>query len=303
MKNYRVDDFLDMTWLRPENVVWDSAASYLIGNELINERSKNILDIGIGNGYFSFMTLGGKFKKEYDWYYNVDTNGFMENKDIYNALKVNNIADFIEKEASKRISLAVDHKDNLLKQVEQLGFVDKTLVQDANKSISFTNIDIVYSNILYWLEKPIDVLKSIDQQLDIGSKVVLVFPNKNFYKHARSYSKESKIWTLLNRGRADSIVWSMDIGEFEKEIKKETSFKIEKYETYLSKFNIQTWDVGFRPFSSPLIKMANYLTAEKRLEIKKEWVDVARPFVDSLMDDEISNGFKNGGFNFVVMSK
>ncbi|CUU87374.1 hypothetical protein [Campylobacter hyointestinalis] len=59
---YRIDDFLNMTWLRPENVVWDCIASSLIGSELLKDDSK-ILDIGIGNGYFSFMTLGGGSKR------------------------------------------------------------------------------------------------------------------------------------------------------------------------------------------------------------------------------------------------
>jgi len=35
------------------------------------------------------MTLGGKFKKEHDWHYNVDTDGFfLDNKDIYNISKI-----------------------------------------------------------------------------------------------------------------------------------------------------------------------------------------------------------------------
>lgn len=302
MKDYRIDDFLNMTWLRPENVVWDSMASFLISNELLKD-NKKILDIGIGNGYFSFMTMGGRFKKEYDWYYNVNTNGFTDNEDIYNTIKINNIKDFIQKPTVKKIELAIDHKDNLLKQVDQLDFVNKTIVHDANKSISFSEIDIVYSNILYWLNDPIKVLQNIDNQLNNGTKVVLVFPNENFYKFARSYNKESKIWTLLNRGRADSIMWNMNIKEFEKQLTNKTNFKIEKFQTYLSQFNLQTWDIGFRPFSSPLIKMANSLSYETRMEVKEEWVETAKPFVYNIMEDEILNGSKNGGFNFVVLGK
>lgn len=301
MSTYRIDDFLNMTWLRPENVVWDSVASSLIGKELLN--GNRILDIGIGNGYFSFMTLGGKFKKEYDWYYNVNTNGFLKNEDIYNIVKLNNIKDFIDRPAAKRISLAVDHKHELLKQVEQLNFTDFTLLQDANKPIEFTNIDTVYSNILYWLNHPIDVLKNIDKNLSSGSKLILVFPNENFYKYAQSYSQSSKIWKLLNRGRGDSIMWRMNIDVFEKEIIKATSFKIQNFQTYLSELNLKTWDIGFRPFSSPLIKMANLLQPEVRNQIKEEWVETAKPYINHILEDEIKNGPKNGGFNFVVLEK
>lgn len=303
MDTYRIKDFLYMTWLRPENAVWDSVASSIIGDELLREKNKNILDIGIGNGYFSFMTLGGKFKKEYDWYFNVNTEGFLDNNDIYNSSKIDNIKEFIEKPTLKNITLAIDHKENLLNQVKQLNFVDKTLLHDANKKITFNNIDIVYSNILYWLNDPVEILKNIDKELKKGAKVVLVFPNQNFYKYARSYKKESKIWKLLNRGRADSIMWALNIGEFEKVIKQKTSFKIEKFQTYLSEFNLKTWDIGFRPFSSPLIKMANSLESSLRNEIKEEWIDTALPYVNHVMEDELKNGPMNGGFNFIVLQK
>jgi len=36
MEKYRINDFLNMTWLRPEKVAWDATSSYLIGNELNN---------------------------------------------------------------------------------------------------------------------------------------------------------------------------------------------------------------------------------------------------------------------------
>lgn len=301
MDKYRIDDFLNMTWIRPENVVWDSVASSLISDELLVQG--RLLDIGIGNGYFSFMSLGGKFKKEYDWYYNVDTEGFLNNEDIYNTMKIRNIGDFIDTPALKKISLAIDHKKELLKQVEQINFTEKTLVQDANKPIDFSNIDIVYSNILYWLNDPMKVLQNIDNKLSSGSKVVLVFPNENFYKYARSYNQESKIWKLINRGRANSIMWSMNINEFEKKLNKMTSFKIQKFQTYLSELNLRTWDIGFRPFSSPLIKMVNSLDFTLRQEIKEEWVETARPYVFGILDDELINGPKDGGFNFVVLEK
>lgn len=297
----KVDDFLYTNWLRPENVAWDSVASKLISDELLI--SENIMDMGIGNGYFTFITLGGKFDKAYDWYYNVDTEGFWQNKDIYDSVKVQNISRFIEKKPDKKVKLAVDHKQNLLTQAGQLGFIEKTLCADANDKFSFEGIDTVFSNILYWLDDPFKVLKNLSENLKTGARIIIVFPNPSFYEYCRSYKLESKTWKMLNRGRAECMMWKMGLEEFGNELAKKTDFKIAKATRYLSKRTLQTWDIGFRPFSSPLIKMANNLSSEKRLEVKMEWCDICQPFIYEFLENEIGKGPSEGGFNFVVLSK
>ena len=57
-----LDDLLDahlsVCWLRPENVVWDTVASYLVRKQGL---SRPTLDLGCGNGIYSFVTAGGRF--------------------------------------------------------------------------------------------------------------------------------------------------------------------------------------------------------------------------------------------------
>ncbi len=295
----KVKLFLNMLWLRPENVVFDVIKAELIGKELL--KSDNILEVGIGNGYFTFMAMGGEFKEEYDWYYNVGLDGFWNNKDIYDSIKVQHIKDFVKNPAEKRLKLAVDLKANLVEQAIQLGFIDKTIVMDANKEIEFENIDTVYSNMLYFLDNPFRVLKDLEKCLAKNSKIILAFPNSNFYENCKSYKRESKLMTLINRGRADYVLWSMDLRNFNNKLLKYTGFEIEKDRRYLSKLTLQTWDIGFRPFSPHLIKMANSLTREERFEIKQEWCETSKMFVDELMENELEKGNKEGGFNFVVL--
>jgi hypothetical protein len=297
----KLGDFLNMTWLRPENVVWDAAAAQLIGPALMEGR--NIAEIGIGNGYFTFMTLGGRFKPQYDWYYNVDAQGFWENRDIYDHLASPDIAGFVASVPKKRVALAIDHKENLLAQARQLGFIDKTVLADANEPVEPGSADTIYSNILYWLNDPISVLKRLSEKIQTGTRVVLVFPNPHFLEHCRSYRRDSPTWDLLNRGRADSLMWTMGLEEFAAMLQRETALSIEKSTRYLSKLTLQTWDIGFRPFSPHLIKMANSLDPATRMEIKQEWCATAMPFLNELADNELANGPIEGGFNFVVLIK
>jgi hypothetical protein len=297
----RLDDFLNMTWLRPENVVWDAAAARLIGPALME--GSNVAEIGIGNGFFTFMALGGKFKKELDWYHNVNLGGFWKNQDIYDHVGPGNLGRFIEKAPAKRLRLAVDHKANLLDQVKQLEFVDKLVLADANKPVDVKGADTVYSNIIYWLNNPLEVISNLSRQLESGARAILVFPNPSFLNACRSYSGENKTWKMLNRGRAETLMWTMDMDEFTTQVRRKTAFRIETYTRYLSRLTLQTWDIGFRPFSPHLIKMANNLSPSIRMEIKEEWCATAMPFLQDLAGNELEKGPIEGGFNFVVLRK
>ena len=73
---FNVRAYLDVCWLRPETALWDAITAKQLAPHLVGKR--NILELGIGNGYFSFLLLGGRFKPEFDWYYNVATEIFLK---------------------------------------------------------------------------------------------------------------------------------------------------------------------------------------------------------------------------------
>ncbi|MFW3341626.1 hypothetical protein [Aliarcobacter butzleri] len=299
-EEYNLQQIMQMYWLRPEVITWTSMASFLIGKELKNEN--NIVELGIGNGYFTFISLGGRFKFPYDWYYNVDLKE--SSGDIYNTFyEHNNIESFIEHKPKTRINLAIDHKESLLLQASHLGFIDKTILADGNKPFDLPkNTEVFYSNILYWLKDPFEIIKRIDMSLD-KVKLVLVFPNNRYKLNTQSHQLKNNLQILLNSGRETNMLWTMDLEEFEKNLSKYTSFKIKKSQTYVSELNSSFYDVGLRPLSKPLIKMVNKLSLEDRNEVKEEWIKTLEPYLTELLLEEINNGPVNGGFNFVVLEK
>lgn len=292
---------LNVYWLRPESAVWDIIAAKRIGRFLRGKQ--NILELGIGNGYFSFLMLGGKFKPEFDWFYNVSYEGFWDNKDIFDHDSGISGQNFIEKSPETRISFGLDHKQNLLNQAERLGFVDKLVVHDCNKPILVRSFSTVFSNMLYWLDDPINVIHQIGNVLPKGGELITVFPNRNFFKYCQSYNGKTEILRLLNRGRSSHIMWCMDLQEFENEIDKSGIFEMSFSTRYLSPTIMKAWDIGLRPLSIPLIKMANALSSINRSEIKQEWCDTLQMFLSPLLEDEMNNGENLGGFNLVVLVK
>lgn len=298
----KAKDLLYMLWLRPEVVVWRTAEYRLVSDRLLG--GGNVLEIGIGNGYNSFMLLNGKFKDEYDWFYNIETDACKRRKDMYDALKVSNVKDYVETRPDKMLRIAMDHKRNLLKQVAQLDFVDKLVMADVNKSLVFEGIDTVFSNMLYWLKDPFRALRSAASQLGLGGELIFGFPNSDFFKYCCSYSSGSPMWRLLNLGRAGHIMWHMDMVEFERELRRKAgAFTVVDFKRYLSKETLRVWDIGLRPLSPHLAGLANSVTPERRLEVKREWCDTCEPLVYSLLETELERGSRRGGYNFVVLEK
>lgn len=301
LEEYFLRDHLNMYWLRPESALWDAIAGRLIGDELLH--SDSILELGIGNGFFSFLMLGGKFKPEFDWFYSVNPEGFWKNEDVFDHDAGIDYSKFIDKYPTKRLHIGLDHKPNLLAQVKRLGFVDELVVHDGNQPIALTGFDAIYSNIIYWLKNPLAVVRHFCDLLPSNGRCILVFPNSSFFEHCTSYTNNAPLWKLVNRGRAAHIMWHMDMDEFRSFVEKETDFRVANSCRYLSPLTLKIWDVGVRPLSMVLTKMANKLTPEDRLEIKNEWCETAMLFLNPLLEQELESGADNGGYNFVVLEK
>lgn len=299
--NQYIEDMMYMQWLRPENIPWDTHAASLVYPYLRTDDRK--IEIGIGNGYTSFSILGGRFRKEFDWYFSVNTEGFWKKADIYDHDLINDFFPYVEDFPKYQFELALDHKENLLNQAHRLKTTKSIKIHDANKPTNIGDADIVFSNILYWLRDPISTFKWISDGLKPGAKLVTLIPNSRYKEYSRSFKQENKLWTMLNKGRADQVLWSIDPDEFQKMIKDETELSIEEHSLYCSRQTLSIVDIGLRPFSPYMIKMANSLSPADRFEIKKEWCDELLPLAQELCIEELQRGPKEGGFSFYLLRK
>lgn len=302
LDEFNVRAHLDVYWLRPESALWDCIAARKLGVALGGRT--DIVEVGIGNGFFSFLLFGGRFAPEFDWFYSVNTQGFWNNADIFDHDSKISLDSFVTKAPGTRLSLGLDHKKTLLKQAARLGFVDELVEHDCNQPLPVARTyRTAYSNILYWLNDPIGAMHNIGRVLEPRGELVTVFPNSDFYKHCVSYIREEHLWTLLNRGRADHIMWHMDLPEFKQKIREGGVFELKSAERYLAPSTLKVWDIGLRPISVPLIKMANALAPETRREVKAEWCATFERFAIPLLMSEMESGAATGGFNLVVLQK
>ncbi len=114
--------------------------------------------------------------------------------------------------------------------------------------------------------------------------------------------KNSALLKKLNRGRSENLHWLTSYNEFTR-LAEDAGFSILDHSYYLSPLTLMIWDIGLRPISPYLIKMANKLSPEDRRSIKLEWVDALYEILLPLYEMEM-NSKEEGGFHlFVLESK
>lgn len=298
-----LEQHLNVEWLRPGTVLWDAVASRAISQLKFEPPS---LDLGAGNGIFSFITAGGAFTRDYDWYRNINLKGFWENEDVYNHFSMAPRPEWFAQRPRHRITWALDAKQTLLRQAQGLDFYNNLVVSDANRRWPFQDesLQTVFSNILYWLRSTEASLKEIRRVLRPGGKAFLCLPDPSFKKWCVSYdwrTRNSESLRLLNRGRAESMLWTITWAEL-KGLAGKYGFKVESHATYLSPITLRTWDVGLRPLFPALYRMVKKMSEADRLEVKEEWIQTTRPFLRELYDLD-RRDIRKGGYHLVSLEK
>jgi len=296
-------EHLNVWWLRPESALCDAIASTVVSRHKIEPPS---LDLGCGNGIFSFITAGGDFSIDYDWFINVDVEGFWENKDIYDTCKVDKLEKCIIKKPEYTFTDGLDYKTSLLTQARGLGLYENLISHDANQTLPFKDLQFktVFSNILYWLNDPLASLREINRVLQNGGRALLCIPNLKFTEYCFTFSwkeKKSPLLQKLNRGRSDVMQWFASYDEFSMLVK-DAGFSVVDHSYYWSRLTLTIWDIGLRPISPYLIKMANKLSPEDRRDIKLEWLDTLFELLLPLYEMEM-NSKEEGGFHLFALQK
>ena len=191
--------------------------------------------MGIGNGINSFVTLGGKFYESFDSYSNLNSSSFLKSEDIYNTFKQKR-QKIIKKYVKERFDLVIDHKQNLLKQAKLLNISKKYIKYDCNNVLELNNkFDLVYSNILYWLNNPFFNLKNFNNILNPNGILLFILPNENFYKYCKSYKSKEKFWKLLNLKRNKHYNFNYKKKDIKYKLNKMNCYKIINIKSFFQK--------------------------------------------------------------------
>ena len=111
--------FMNIYWLRPETALWRTLDCMAL-QEI--EFIPPIVDVGCGDGLFSFTRGGGELSPEYDMFVQTENlESFFDKVDIYNHFDETAISPVLTKPMAYQIDLGLDHKEALLKKAFSLG--------------------------------------------------------------------------------------------------------------------------------------------------------------------------------------
>lgn len=305
-----LQQLLNVFWLRPETALWREIDIQVM--QAFEMRSPS-LDLGCGDGTFSFIRAKGEFDKSFDAFRSVSQlDQFFQNVDIFDSHD-ENLSSAVTKPPEYRINVGFDHKINLLKKAEQLGLYGTLKQGDANQPLPFpdASFNSVFSNIVYWLDSPQDVISEISRILKPGGCACLMLPNItlpqfSFYNqlYVKGGDARWKFLEMLDRGRfADNIRQAKSMDEWQAMFE-QAGLKIERHHSHLSKLTIQAWDIGLRPLFPVLLEMANELSPEKLVSIKAKWIQTMKAFLEPLLEiDRTLPGSEQPAFHCFELRK
>ena len=261
--------YLNIYFLKPFDAINDTLTSTIL-NQL--DWEDEFIEIGSGDGMYSFIMHGGSFPLSFDRYLLADTT---LSDDIYDYHKKNVLS--TKKIPSKPIlSISLDAKKSHILKVREIGYARNSSVV-SYESLPFLNKNF-HSIFLYTphgLEDHKDAIKEASRVLmDGGSLYILVY-DENFQKDFICYRIGQKFkgfigkyFKNLDSGRHDEIT-SMARSQIEwKALFQNLDLKIEKEESGLSGFAWRMYDIQTRPILKPLISFFGLLPKFFRTTIK-----------------------------------
>lgn len=274
---FKLKQFLNLYWLRPENGLLTTFKSLAIEESSIQKSS---LDISCGDGLFMFLHLQGQFSDEFDYFTSTNAADFKHSSfvDIYDSFNSNYTVP-IKKNPITTIDCGLDWKQNLLDKSSKLNLYDKLVLHDINFTpmpFSDESFDSIYSNSIYWINKPENLLDDISRLMKPKGRLILEVMTPS---HLTTLDKLSSLLSptaisILDRKRRETTT-GLKKYETWRQMFLQKGFKIiEEKSVYPHHTIIDFWNIGLRPISHLLIQMSDNLSLIERSKIKKEWVDI-----------------------------
>lgn len=305
-------NFLNTYWLRPETALWRTIDVESMKDFKFASPS---LDLGCGDGIFSFLRAGGRFIDSFDAFKQVgNLNEFFENVDVYDYYSPSKTEAQISQVCSTpsyMIDVGLDHKTSLLNKAKELNLYRQVIEADANRRLPFENesFQTVFSNIIYWLDNPLEVFGEIYRILKKGGACCVMLPNTIYLESSFFYSlyiqgkrKELEFLTMIDRGRITDNLKMVNTYNGWKEMINAAGLSIEACIPHLSKAMLQIWDIGLRPLFPLLKKMTLQIEEPALLEIKKEWVELFEKLGSPIVENDklLAKGTEFGFFCFIL---
>jgi SAM-dependent methyltransferase len=273
----KLKQFLNLYWLRPENGLLTTFKSLAIDD---HKFKKNSLDISCGDGLFLFLHLGGEISDDFDYFLSTKASSFDHSNfvDIYDSFDDKYSVPIIKKPLTT-VNYGLDWKQNLLDKSSKLDLYENLLLHDTNQTpllLPENSFETIYSNSIYWINRPENLLDDIHRLLRPGGRAILEVMTPS---HMETLNKitplfSSNALSILDRKRRETTQGLRNYHTWRKIFTNKKYKIIEEKSVYPHHAIIDFWNIGLRPISHLLIQMSDNLSKNERSKIKEEWVGI-----------------------------
>lgn len=298
-----LENFMNLYWIRPETAFWRTLD--VMQMRTINFK-KPMIDLGCGDGSFSFTKFGGKVDYNFDVYRTInDTSNFFSGRDIHDQNKI--ISPKIIHKPKIKIDVGLDWKKSLLDKAKKFKIYDKLVEHDSNQTLPFpdNSFKTVFSNTFYWLKNINHILSEANRICTSDGQIIIFVPDEKFKQSLifNEFLKSGYTWAkILDRGIYNNVQHCYTHKKW-KSLFSKANLKIISHSNYASENLTKIWSIGMRPYSPFIIEMANKLQILDRTKIKKRLISEISPILRSYLDFEMNKVGKNNSFHMYVLGK
>jgi len=266
-------------FLKPHDAVNDTLTASLLHRL---DWSGSLVEIGSGDGVFSYVMHGGSFPLRFDRYLLTD----LSKQDIYDS----HHADVLHAAVTLSrpdITLAIDAKESHVEKIREIGFAKHSQVA-AYEALPLPSASV--PKIFYYTPHGLNdheaaIRDAARVLVPGGAMLILLYDAKftpSFICHRLAQALPNPLGTYffrMDNGRYDEITRLAKSPEEWERFFQRHGFEIEAQHSGLSGFAWKAYDIQTRPLLKPLIRLFGALPGPIRTAAKFLWMIACYPYL------------------------
>ena len=268
----RLWQYLNVYFLKPFDALNDTVSANILSQL---EWPDEVVELGVGDGIFSFIMHGGRFPLSFDRYLQVD----FHNPDIFDT-HTKNLFPVTRVPTNPTVMVAIDARQSHIDKVSEIGFARRAVCSPyEHLPLSDSSYQTIFYYIPHGLKNHSLAIHETYRVLAPGGTLLLLVYNSSFYNSFLCHrvgnaltGRMRQFFLNLDNGRHDEL---MQLARTQSEWNtyfNEHGFSVEQVHSGLSTAAWKLYDVQTRPMLKPLIKLFNIMPNPIRNTIKFMWM-------------------------------
>ncbi|BAO31138.1 hypothetical protein SUTH_03368 [Sulfuritalea hydrogenivorans sk43H] len=266
-------------FLKPHDAVNDTLTSSLLHRL---DWSGPVVEIGSGDGVFSYVMHGGSFPLRFDRYLLTD----LSKQDIYDSHRADVLQPAVSL-SSPDITLAIDAKESHVQKIREIGFAKNCQVAAYEKlPLSSASVPKVFYYTPHGLNDHEAAIREAARVLVPGGSMLILLYDAKFkpsficHRLAQAFpGMFGAYFSRMDNGRYDEITRLAKSPEEWERFFPRHGFEIKARHSGLSAFAWKVYDIQTRPLLKPLIRFFGFLPGQLRTFAKFLWMSICYPYL------------------------